>query len=89
MLAERLALGALIAFDALLGFALIVAATDVAEYAGGAALIGASVAGIYGLLHQLAKGDQVSRDYRELVDGLQRDNDRLRDALRACEEGRR
>jgi len=88
VIAERLLLASLAVVDAILGLALLILASTVPEYAGGAALVAASVAGIYGLLHQLAKGDQVSHEYRQLIEGLQRDNDRLRTALRECEENR-
>lgn len=64
----------------------LAAAGDVAEYAGGAALVGGAVAGVYGLLRRLADDHAVSASYGDLIDELQQENARLRLALRQCEE---
>ena len=79
--------------EMLFGYALVIFGSTVIEYAGGAAFISAAVAGTYGLLHKLASDDSVSHKYDSLltqkdvlIDHLQEDNDRLRLALRQCEE---
>jgi len=70
------------------GTAMVVMADEVGAYAGGLALVGGAIAGVYGLLRKLAEDKHVSESYGNLIDQLQEDNDRLREALRRCEEGK-
>lgn len=74
------------ALVAVAGAAVMAAAEDVGAYAGGLALIGGAIAGVYGLLRKLSEDRHVSEQYGALIDQLQEDNDRLRAALRECEE---
>ena len=82
----RVAVAALALIEALVGALIMLFAQTVPEVAGGVALIGAAMAGVYGLLHKLAEDSKVTDHYETLLSGLQRDNDRLREALRQCEE---
>jgi len=71
---------------AIVGAWLVSLASNAVEYSGGAVLIGGAIAGVYGLLRRLSEDHKASDQWSELVDVLQRDNDRLRRALREAEE---